>query len=207
VKLRHTLILVVVFALLAGYVYFFEIKTEKGEEKEEPKTTQVFDLVADDVVELTVKGSEGTARLSRVEGQPWQIEEPIQEEADDVRVTSLVNRLAKLTASRTLTETGDLATYGLAESQLTAKLETKNNQVETLSAGDKNPQGSSYYVQKKGDENIYLVYASIVDDLKRLITEPPKKPTPTPTFTPTVSITVTATATSTPLVTSTPITK
>ena len=56
-KLRHTLILVVVFALLAGYVYFFEIKTEKGEEKEEPKTTQVFDLVADDVVELTVKGS------------------------------------------------------------------------------------------------------------------------------------------------------
>jgi len=203
VKLRNTLILVVIFALLAGYVYFFEMKkTEEGEGEEEPKTTQVFDLVADDVVELTVKGSEGTTRLSRVEGQPWQIEEPIQEEADDVRINSLVNRLARLTASRTLTETGDLATYGLAEPQLTAELKTRDNQVETLLAGDKNPQGSSYYVQKKGDENVYLVYASAVDDLRRLITEPPKKPTPTPTFTPTVSIT--ATATSTPAMTPTP---
>jgi len=36
-------------------------------------------------------------------------------------------------------------------------------------------------VQEKGEENVYLVYASTVDDLKRLITDPPKKPTPTPT--------------------------
>ncbi|MFB0535160.1 MAG: DUF4340 domain-containing protein [Anaerolineae bacterium] len=201
-KLRNTLILVVIFALLAGYVYFFEMKkAEEGEQEEGPKTTHVFDLVADDVVELTVKGPEGTTRLSR-EGQPWKIEEPIQEEADDVRINSLVNRLARLTASRTLTETGDLATYGLAEPQLTAELETKDNQVETLLAGDKNPQGSSYYVQKEGDENVYLVYANTVDDLKRLITELPRKPTPTPTFTPTASITVTATAT--PTITPTP---
>lgn len=204
-KVRNTLILVVVFALLAGYVYFFEIKKiEEGEEEEGPKTTQVFDLVADDVVELTVKGPEGIARLRHVEGQPWQIEEPIQEEADDVRVTSLVNRLATLTASRTLTETGSLATYGLAEPQLTAELKTRDNQLEALLAGDKNPQGSSYYVQKEGDENVYLVYASTIDDLKRLITEPPKKPTPTPTFTPIAGITVTVAATSTPAMTPTP---
>ncbi len=203
-KLRNTLILVVIFALLAGYVYFFEMKRAEEGEGEEPKTTQVFDLVAEDIVELTVKGPEGTTRLSRVEGQAWQIEEPIQEEADDVRINSLVNRLAKLTAGRTLTETSDLAAYGLAEPQLTAELKTKDNQVETLLAGDKNPQGSSYYVQKKGDDNIYLVYVSTIDDLKRLITEPPKKPTPTPTFTPTVSVTVTVTATSTPATTPTP---
>jgi hypothetical protein len=67
--------------------------------------------------------------------------------------------------------------------------------------GDKNPQGSSYYVQEEGDENVYLLYASTIDDLKRLVTEPPKKPTPTPTLTPTPGITVTVTATATPAMT------
>jgi hypothetical protein len=65
------------------------------------------------------------------------------------------------------------------------------------------PKGSAYCAEKD-DENVYLAYASIVDDLKRLITEPPKKPTPTPTFTPTVGITATATATSIPAITPTP---
>lgn len=150
---------------------------------------------------LEVRDQPETTVLAKDEDKPWQIVQPIQGEADQARVERIVDRLAKLGASRVVTESvADTSVYGLAEPQLTAKLTLKDGREEILLVGDKNPHGTAYYTQREGNEALYLVYASTVDDLKRLISEPPKKPTPTPTamITPPLTATPPLTTTATP---------
>ena len=197
-KARNTLILVAIFALLAGYVYFVEMRKE---EEIEEKPLTIFDLATEEVESLEVRDNvePSVVRLVKDKEGNWRIEEPFSEEADQVRVEGLVGRVAKMSASRVVTETAaDLAPFGLAEPPLTVRVGLAGEEG-ILQVGDKNPRGSAYYVQREGDEAVYLVYAGLIDDLKRLITEPPKKPTPTPTATiaPTPAVTPTATATPT----------
>jgi len=184
-KVRNTIILIILLALLGGYVYFFEVRGNTGEEATPtPSTVQVLDLNEDDVVGLTVQGPEGTTRLSRPVGGQWQMEEPSQEPADDTRVGLVVSSLAHLSASRSLTETTDLEPFGLASPLWTVEVEVAGGTTERIQIGDKNPAGGQYYVKKEGDSAIYLVYASTIEGLQRLVKEPPYQPTPTPTAMP-----------------------
>lgn len=194
-KWRNTLILLVVFVLLGGYVYFFEMKKEEPESTPPTTAVIVFDMADGDIVQLAVQSEEGRTRVRRTEdGESWQMEEPTQEEADKDRLDSLALRIAKLRASRALTETAEnLADYGLTSPQITATIKLKSEEEKSLFIGDQTPNKSNYYVQKEGDSAVYIVASSMGNDLKRLITEPPKKPTPipTPTDTPVITVPVT----------------
>lgn len=204
-KWRNTIILIVIFALLGGYVYFFEIRKGESEVETESDERTIFDLPREEVVGLVVQSEEGTTRLTKEGDQPWQMEEPTQEEADDERVDNMVFRITRLKASRVLTETmGELADYGLDKPQITATVKLKDDNEEVLLVGDETPNKAKHYIQKKGDPSVYLVVTNFANDLKRLVTEPPKKPTPTPTATITPTPTITPTVTITPTLTITP---
>lgn len=194
-KWRNTLILLVVFVLLGGYVYFFEMKKEEPEATTPTTAVIIFDMADGDIVQLAVQSEEGRTRVRRTEdGESWQMEEPTTEEADKGRLDSLALRIAKLRASRALTETAEnLADYGLTSPQITATIKLKSEEEKSLFIGDQTPNKSNYYVQKEGDSAVYIVASSMGNDLKRLITEPPKKPTPipTPTDTPVITVPVT----------------
>ncbi|MGQ9585028.1 MAG: DUF4340 domain-containing protein [Anaerolineae bacterium] len=185
-RLRNTLILLVLLALLGGYVYFFEVRGGGSGvgPTPTPSSVQVLGLNASDVSKLTVEGAEGTVRLSRPAGGSWQMEVPSQAEADDVRVNSVVSSLAWLSASRAITETTDLEPFGLAAPSWKVEITLADGTREQVYIGDTNPAGSQYYVRKEGDPAIYLVYASTIEGLQRLVKEPPYPPTPTPTATP-----------------------
>jgi len=179
---RNTAILIILLALLGGYVYFFEVKGEGGKEATPtPSAVQVLELESDDVTRLTVQGPDGTVRLSRAVGGEWQMEEPSQEPADDGRVRTLVGSLARLSAARSLTETTDLEPFGLASPSWIVEVELTDGSTEQIQIGAKNPVGSQYYVRKEGDTAIYLVYASTTEGLQRLVKDPPYQPTPTAT--------------------------
>ncbi|MGQ9458815.1 MAG: DUF4340 domain-containing protein [Anaerolineae bacterium] len=200
-NVRTTLILVILLALLGAYVYFFEIKGEIGKEATPtPSTVQVWDLEEGQVVGLTVTGPEGTTRLRREVGSEWQMEAPSQEPADDLRVGALSDSLAHLSATRALTDVTDLEPFGLATSSWTVEVALANGEIYRLQIGEQNPSGGSYYVKKEGDPTIYLVYASTVQGLQRLVTNPPYRPTPTATLPPPE----TPTATPTPAETAAP---
>lgn len=198
-NVRNTLILVVLLALLGAYVYFVEIKGEAGKEATPtPSAVQVFDLEEDEVTGLTVTGPEGTTRLRRDAGGEWQMEAPSQEPADDIRVGALSSTLARLSATRALTDVTDLEPFGLAAPSWTVEVVLSSGETHRLQIGDQNPAGGSYYIKKEGDPAIYLVYASTVQSLQRLVTDPPYRPTPTATLPPPETPTPVETATPTP---------
>ena len=193
-KWRNTILVLIVFALLAGYVYFFEMRKKEPETTPEEEEKIVFQIPQDDVVELIVESDEGKrTRLVKEGEEPWKMVEPAEEEADTRRVDAMVFRFVRLKANGFFTATAEsLADYGLGVPKLTAKAVLKDKSEKALLVGNKTPNKANYYMMKKDVlDRIYLVESTFGDDLWRLITEPPKKPTPTPTatITPTPEIT------------------
>ncbi len=212
---RNTLILLVVLAALATYAYFGEIQKGTGQSTETPSSQPaVFNLSDQDILGLKVTTAEGkSVELKREAGQPWTMVSPASQAVDDTRVESLVTELSQLKASRALTQTSNLAEYGLITSTFTADITLTGGITHTLLVGETNPGGSSYYALADGKQTpVYLIYSSNIDELQRLVTEPPYPPTPAPTTLPSPTIeilppiTATATIPAPPITTTTTVT-
>jgi hypothetical protein len=184
-KFRDTLILLGILALLGGYVYFFEIRPEDEPPVEEQERA-VFDLEADEIIDLTLfedeAGVEPALSLARQAGENWQIEVPVQEPANDTTVSSTVRRLAQLEATRVLEEAAaDVTVYGLGEvATWRVVLTLADGTAYTLLIGDQNPTKTGYYAKKAEADIIYLISSSMVNTLQGWADEPPVQPTPTP---------------------------
>ncbi len=185
---RLTLILVLAVALLGGYVYFFELSkpaTAPAVPGALPGETPIpmVATTADNLAGLEVTSPDGHVELSRPPGGNWLISQPDLGEADQVRVSSVVGRLAPLNATRVLTENVQpLAEYGLANPAVTLTLVSKDNARATVQIGDATTAGDNYYAKMSTDNTVYLIAKTPIDDAKKFVTSPPK---PLPTSTPT----------------------
>jgi hypothetical protein len=208
---RITIVVVVVFAILAALVYVLEMRTDQGTSTEEDDTASVFSFSASEVTMLKVTDltTDQSATVLRGADCAWQMTEPFDAEADDMRVESLLDTLSWLLPTRTIEgEDVDLGAFGLAEPVLRVEVGLEEGEDQVLLVGNENPAGYSRYAQREGEERVYLVSSSTIGDLEELISDPPEKPTPTPapsetppstvitdTQTPSVSGTATATPT------------
>jgi hypothetical protein len=206
---RNTLILLVILAALVAYVYFGEIQKGTGQGTETPSSQPaVFNLSDQDILGLKVTTADGkSVELKREAGKPWTMVSPTSQGVDDTRVNSLVVELAQLKASRALTQTTNLAEYGLITSTFTADITMTGGVTHTLLVGETNPSGSSYYALADGKQTpVYLIYSSNIDELQRLVTQPPYPPTPTPTTLPSPTVEILPPITATATVAAPPIT-
>lgn len=201
-RLRNTLILVAIFALLAGYVYFVEMQKPAEDTQAKEKEKYVFTLGKDDVNTLQVKDGDKSVYLVKDSAGKWYVGGIGAAEADANRMNSIISSLTGLRASRIITDiSAGLAMYGLENPAMEVNLNIGGGspQVESLMVGDKTPQGFNYYAQRKGSNVLYLVPEYIISDLKGLVNNPPYAPTPTPG--PEATATVTGTLGITPTVT------
>ena len=201
-RFRNTIILLLVFIVLGGYTYFFEVKGNKAaEESTTGAKIAVWDIEPPQVKELDVSGPDGRTRLIREGTGPWYLVDlstQTQAPADDARVDRVIETVAYMRATRVFTNTTDLKEYGLADPAWRADLHLQNGEVKTLEWGDKTPQGFSYYVKKDKEDAVYIIASYVIEDLERLVREPAYPPTPTPTSSPTAKASPTAVATGTP---------
>ena len=177
-KFRNTAILLVILAILAGVAVWETRRGPAGESPQE-KAKLVFTLGRDDVGELEVKDGDQAVYLARGGIGDWFIGAIGGPPADTARVNSLLDSLVNLKSTRLITDTSvGLAAFGLDNPPVQVRLGLAEGKKEVLLIGNKNPQGTSYYAQRQGGPNVYLVGTSLVDDLKKLVSEPPYKPTP-----------------------------
>lgn len=207
---RSTVIIVIVFVVLAALVYLWEIRGHEEAPREEGRVP-IFSFAVEDVVSLEVRDrvADQRVKLGRTGGELWVMTRPFGAEADDTRIEGLLSRLSTLQSNRVIEEEEiDLEAFGLTEPALEVEVGLGDGESQVLLVGKQNPAGYSYYVRREGEEAVYLVGSSTIGDLERLINEPPEKPTPMPTGTliptvivPTPTMPVTGTATITPAVT------
>ncbi len=197
-RFRNTLLVVLVFLLLGGYAYFVELKGKSGAEESTSRPAPLWEIAAADVQRLDVSGPDGSTRLVRNDDGTWRLVNPTtgeEEPADSARVNRVVDSLARLRVLRALTNTVDLAEYGLASPAWQATIELQSGEEKMLQWGDQTPQGVSYYVKKGGEDTVYIVSGFTIEELERLVREPAYEPTPTPTPTATAAPTEAATVT------------
>jgi len=132
-------------------------------------------------------GPHSSARFVRATETPTQDWEMLRPDAwppdqiDQVRVNGAAYRLGRLTASQVITGVTDLAQYGLAPPELTVTLTISNGEKITFFAGTQTPIDDNRYLQAATDnQTVYLVYGLAVDELQRLLDDPPLAPTPLP---------------------------
>lgn len=206
-KPRNTIIVLVILALLAGYVYYDQQQSASAPTATPVPQLKVLDLNPDDVTGIQVT-TPVSRTLAHKDNNVWQMDEPSKEEADTARLNNLVKQFARLTATRALTETpSDLAQYGLVTGTLTMTLQLKDNRSEVVRFGDPAVGSTSYFAQHISDPKVYLISPSVYGDLRQLLDMPPKKPTPTPTPLPTntpLPTTPTPVSAQTPAATDTP---
>ena len=186
---RNTLILLAVFALLAGYVYFFELNktpeqlnAQLGTPTARPQP-YVFQLEVSKVKELLVRdlrdGRE--AQLTRTE-KGWQILKPINATADAEKIDQALGYITTLQATRVLTNVTDIKQYGLANASLEIRLTMLDGAPFAITVGDKTADGASYYVAYTGSTNqVFIVSSFVLEGAKVLLDKPPLEPTPIPT--------------------------
>jgi len=185
-RFRNTLLLLVIFLLLGGYTYFFEIRGKGAleEAKVEEADTIIWEMEASEIVQLDISGPDGQTRLVRKDGQSWSLIDPTtgaEMPADNDRLDRIVNSLVHLQARRVLTGTLDLAEYGLDEPKWRLDLKLQDGTKQTLQWGDPTPRKSDYYVKRNEENRVYIVAAYIIEDMEHLVREPAYAPTPTPT--------------------------
>lgn len=181
-RLRNTLILLIALALLGAFVYFVEIRGQKAPPEEPP----FMEFAIPDVARFQVETREGTRMAATRRGaSEWDMEEPYQAEGDSARLEGVLVRLSTVKPRRVLTETAvSFVPFGLDDPGLTVEVRLQDGSMQSLEIGDQTPDQASYYVRRVGEQAVLLMESATVDQLNRLVTEPPEKPTPVPTLAP-----------------------
>ncbi|SMC23370.1 protein of unknown function [Desulfacinum hydrothermale DSM 13146] len=156
-KWRHTVVYVIVLALVAGYYYYFEVVKRKEAEEAERASKKVFAVSKEAVQELVIgqKGKE-PVELVRTDGA-WKIRKPLETEADGAAVESVVSTLVELEKERSVGKVPeDLKPFGLDKPELTLRFRA-GEQWHELRLGSPNPAQDSRYATRDQGGDLFLV--------------------------------------------------
>jgi hypothetical protein len=180
---RTTLGLVVVFlALAAGVVILEKVQPRTPESQ----TVYVVDVKDTDVQRIDLRTPAGEAAFERADPLGWKFASS-GADADLSRVSSVVNRLAKLRSSAKVEKPGELSQYGLEPALETAVLTMKDGTTTRIRIGSKTANDAAHYATAEGKGEVHTINTLLVGDVEKLVTQPPvPSPTagPAPTSTP-----------------------
>jgi hypothetical protein len=176
---RLTIALVAAFVLLAGGVWYGELRNPATPTPPAGQAT-VFDLNSQDVTKMEVEAEGKRTVLERSADNVWRLTEPQPGEADNTTVDSAASRFAKLNANRKIDAPGALGDYGLANPTTKVRLTTRDGKVNELQIGAQTVDKSAYYAKLPGADAVYIVSSFTIGDVTKWAAEPPR-PRPTPT--------------------------
>ena len=83
-QFRNTLIVLILLALVGGYIYFFQAG------KPEEETVKLFQIKADDITKIVLKYPGEEIELQR-SGDQWKMVKPIKADADSAAISTLTH--------------------------------------------------------------------------------------------------------------------
>jgi len=179
-------VLVVIAGALAAYIFLVETRRDEppmelgsGETRVDP----LWEVDQEAIVSITIERGDERGAVERSDGE-WRVVAPEEREASQVRVDFLLDDVAEPTPERALEDVGDLTAFGLGDPQARLTVGVDDGTTFELFIGDQNPGGTGYYTQLPDSSAVYLLGSSSVDQLFRLIDDPPYMPTPMPTASP-----------------------
>ncbi len=158
--MRKTLSMLLIALLLAGYVYFYEIKGGEERAAIRQKAEKLISLKKDSVNVLDIKGATGHFHFVKQDDGGWMLQTPVATIADKNAVASYINMLTAAKKSRTLiVAKKDLGQYGLQNPFFNIHLQAGAKQ-DSLRIGDNTSIGSNVFTGK-GDSLVFMTPATI----------------------------------------------
>ncbi len=151
-----TVLMLVILAGLGGYLYLVELPTKEREEKQDTAQKQLLPFPETAITGLSITTAQGPIKFKLDAPGKWSIVAPLQTDADNREVQSLIRALVTGTITRTLEEqTTTLAPFGL-EQPVTTLTVTAGTQQETISIGDSGPLSNTLYILRASDRRVLL---------------------------------------------------
>ncbi len=165
-KPRNTLLLLLLTAAVGAYVYFYEIKGGEEREKEKTAAGKLIDIKRDSVTAIMIRPD--GIELKKV-GTTWELMAPVQYQADDGTVNSLLSALESaqrdqkdITKSRS-----DYAGFGLEPARTELIVRHEKGKQDTLYLGDSNVTTTMNYARVNSDPEVVLTSSGLSTNAKK----------------------------------------
>ena len=170
-KWKNLGVLAVVFALLAAYVYFYEIKGEKKREEAEEKAKKLFQFEEKDIAQIDLKNPEGMMSMQK-DKDSWKMLKPVEAKADKSTCDSLAGDIVNAKVDRTIEDPHiNWKNFGLdpAAIQLTVRL--NGGKTHELELGEKDFSSSSVFARIPGQNKVLVISSTMLqgDASKKVI--------------------------------------
>jgi hypothetical protein len=192
---RSTWIVLIVFALVAGFAWIFQhYQSTKAVNTTTTTPTAppnyLYNLTDSEVEEIKISDQSGNAIdlyhdpiLSK-----WAIADIPADQADSFQIESVSAQLFSLDAQDTLTQTLPIESIGLATPVYTITISTTEGTSINTYIGTETAIGSGYYARVDSGP-VVIVSKTVMDNILELLKTPPLLPTATPEVTSTLSAT------------------
>ena len=166
-RLRTTLILLVVLLGLGTYVYWIELP----QAEQEAKKKTLFELKTDEAVGVSLEYQDHSIELTKT-GDSWRLTKPMDVTADSVAVQGLLTSIADCEVKKELeTEATDLTPYGLDKPFVTVRVKLKDKELPALAVGKNTPVGFNSYLQRLDDKKVFLVASTFRSAMEKKVTD------------------------------------
>jgi hypothetical protein len=166
-RFKSTFLLAVLFIVIGGYVYFYEIRKEAERQEAGETANRVFVFDMDEVSRIYLKNYSDTMVLRRDE-TGWVFETPMETRGDESQINIILSSIESAEIERTVEDSAvDLEPFGLDDPQAAVQIETDQTVFDTLFLGHHNPTQSFVYSRFSGKDRVILVPATIYNNVNK----------------------------------------
>ena len=131
---------------------------------------RVLDFESEDAFKLTLR--HGNVQLTcQKQGVNWRLVSPVQQDAKNGAVNSIIYRLADLTADKYLASAPDLNVTRLDKPEVQATITLKNLKEYTLQIGVAAQNDQRYARLRAAPDTVFLLDPSIPDELRKTVAD------------------------------------
>jgi hypothetical protein len=157
-----TLVGLLALLLVAGGIAGVALWAGKDEQKKaeaKEKSEKLFDFDKAHAKELRLsKDGQPVARLAKGE-KSWKLVQPVEAEADDTAVDSLLSSLSGLKQKKDLPDEKDLKSFGLDQPKLEVIVKLDDGKEQGVQIGTDNSFDNTLYAKKLGDATVRVIDA------------------------------------------------
>jgi hypothetical protein len=164
-KFKSTFILGIVFLVLLGYLYYYEMPKQDNIKEEKKFKEKIFDFDIDSLQFVTFLMVSEEVEIKKVEGKDeFIMEEPVNSKADMEVVNKFLSGLKEIRYKKLIDgKDFDLRNVRLDNPYYEITLNFKDGSQKVFRLGDMNVTSDMIYANRDGDDNIYLLDISARD--------------------------------------------
>jgi len=161
--MKKLLVLSLICAGLAAFVYFYEIVGEEKREEARELEERLVRFEQDEINGLRISREGSPDIVVERDGEEWNLKEPLDTVADTETVNSLLRNLTDARRERTFENGAEAAEkYGLTDPPIRLVVR-KDDEQKVLEIGNKDYTGNELYVMFEGEPQVYLTSALLLD--------------------------------------------